>query len=181
MCARLALALGADLSRRLYPNTGPLIRDRHQAPIAEALLAIAHPRWQRFAEVAVWQPSRGWIDLGFHDAHQRMFVATEIQSNLRRLEQLVRWSTAKAESLPSWEGWAHLGQVTASRLLVVRDTRATRRTVDEFRGLLRTAFPADGRETLESLTGVSAWPGPAMLWAEPDRARPGVYRIVARR
>ena len=33
--ARLAAALGSDLSVRLYPNTGPTIRDRHQARIAE--------------------------------------------------------------------------------------------------------------------------------------------------
>jgi len=179
-CARIALALGADLSLRLYPNTGPAIRDRHQAPITEALLAIAHPRWHRFAEVAVRQPSRGWIDLAFHDPRQRVLVATEIQSDLRRLEQLIRWSTAKAESLPSWEGWTHLGEVTVSRLLVIRDTRATRQAFDEFRRLLRTAFPGDGREALESLTGVAGWPGAALLWAAPDRVRPGAYRIMAR-
>jgi hypothetical protein len=74
----------------------------------------------------------------------------------------------------------YLGEVTVSRLLVVRDTRATRRTVDEFRRLLRTAYPGDGSEALESLTGAAAWPGAALLWAEPDRARPGAYRIVAR-
>ena len=42
--ALLAAALGADLSVRLYPNTGPAIRDRHQARILEALLAMLHPR-----------------------------------------------------------------------------------------------------------------------------------------
>jgi transcriptional regulator with XRE-family HTH domain len=178
--ARIALALGADLSERLYPNTGPAIRDRYQAPIAEAILAITHPRWHRFAEVAVRQPSRGWIDLALHDPPQQVLVATEIQSDLRRLEQLIRWSTAKADSLPSWDGWTHLGSVTVSRLLVVRDTRATRQAVDAFRRLLRTAYPGDGREALESLTGVVAWPGAALLWAVPDRARPGAYRIVAR-
>ena len=43
--ARLAGALGADLAAHLYPNTGPVIRDRHQAGILEALLAARHPRW----------------------------------------------------------------------------------------------------------------------------------------
>lgn len=180
LCARIALALGCDLSHRLYPNTGPTIRDRHQAPITEALLAIAHPRWKRFAEVAVRQPSRGWIDLAFHDPRQRVVIATEIQSALRRIEQLIRWSTLKADSLPSWDGWTHLGDVTVSRLLVIRDTRTTRQTVDEYRRLLRAAYPGDGREALESLTGTAAWPGAALLWAEHDRARPGAYRIVAR-
>ena len=42
--ARLANALGADLAARLYPNTGPTIRDRHQAGILEALLSDLHSR-----------------------------------------------------------------------------------------------------------------------------------------
>jgi hypothetical protein len=56
--ARLATALGADLSVHIYPNTGPGIRDRHQACILEALLAGLHTRWQPFTEVAVRRPSR---------------------------------------------------------------------------------------------------------------------------
>ena len=181
ICARIAIALGADLSLRLYPNTGPAIRDRHQASIAEAVLAAAHPRWRRFVELAVRRPSRGWIDLAIHDPHKEVFVAAEIQSDLRRLEQLIRWSAAKAESLPSWVGWAQLGPVTISQLLVVRDTRATRRAVDDYRRQLGTAYPADGRDALEALSGTAAWPGAAMLWATPDQARSGRYQLVARR
>src|SRR5262245_5233393 len=48
---RIGLALGADFSRRLYPNTGPTIRDRHQAPISEGIFAIVHPRWRRYVEI----------------------------------------------------------------------------------------------------------------------------------
>ena len=95
--ARLAIALGADLAARLYPSTGPLIRDRHQAAILEALLAVR-------------RPSRDWIDVALHDPRERTIVATEIQSELRRFEQLIRWSGEKAVSLPSWDGWAHLGE-----------------------------------------------------------------------
>ena len=35
---RLAAVLGCDLSVRLFPNTGPAIRDRFQARIVEALI-----------------------------------------------------------------------------------------------------------------------------------------------
>lgn len=90
-CLRLAISLGADLPLRLYPSTGPAVRDRHQSAIAEAVLAGLHPRWRTFTEVATHRPSRGWIDLGLHDAQAAVFVATEIQSDLRRLEQLLRW------------------------------------------------------------------------------------------
>lgn len=41
---RVAAVLGADLSERLFPTTGPTIRDRHQAQILEALLTVLHPR-----------------------------------------------------------------------------------------------------------------------------------------
>lgn len=164
--ARLAIALGDDLALRLYPNTGPTIRDRHQAAIAEALLAHAHPRWRSNLEIAVRRPSRGWIDVGLFDPHAMLMVAVEIQSELRRLDQLIRWSAEKAASLPSWEGWATLGPgVTTSQLLLVRETRATKAVGREFRRLLRAAYPADPEDALASLRGMGVWPGAAVLWA----------------
>jgi len=168
--ARLAVALGADLSVRLYPNTGPLIRDRHQARIAECLLAGRHPRWQPFGEVRVLRPSRGWIDLALHEARERVIVATEIQSTLNRLEQLIRWAEEKALSLPSWDGWGRLGEEPSiSRLLVVRRTRATRAVAADFAQQLRVAYPAHPDDAIAALTTATApWPGPALVWAVVD-------------
>jgi hypothetical protein len=132
--------LGADFSGRLYPSTGPAIHDRRQAPILECLLRECHPRRRPFTEIAVRHPSRGWIDAGFHEARERVMVATEIQRALHRLEQLIRWSATKAESLPSWDGWTHLGDAPGiSRLLVVRRTRATRQIAAEFASQLSSA------------------------------------------
>jgi transcriptional regulator with XRE-family HTH domain len=166
--ARLAVALGADLAIRLYPNTGPLVRDRHQARIAEGLLEIVHPRWRPFPEVRVLRPSKGWIDLAFHEARQRVVVATEIQSEINRLEELIRWADEKARSLPSWDGWPMLGEPPAiSRLLVGRRTRATKTVAAQFERQLRLAYPAHPDDALEALTGAQAdWPGPAMIWAD---------------
>jgi transcriptional regulator with XRE-family HTH domain len=168
VCARLAVALGADISHRLYANTGPLVRDRHQGRIEEALLAACDPRWHGFGEVRVTRPSRGWIDLAFHEPRERVIVATEIQSELQRLEQLIRWSAEKAASLPSWEGWDRLGEPPAiSRLLVVRRTRATRAVAAEFAAQLRLAYPAHPDDALAALTTLTTpWPGPAITWAE---------------
>ena len=179
--ARIAAALGSDLSVRLYPNTGSTIRDRHQARIVESLLGLIHPRWQAFPEVAVRRPSRGWIDVGLLDSRSSVFVAVEVQSEIRRLEQLVRWSSEKAASLPSWEGWAHLGSMPeVSQLLVVRDTRATRSVAKEFRRTIAAAYPADPEDALAALTGSTQWPGPAVLWAKAD-GEGGRMRIFARR
>lgn len=177
--ARLATALGDDLALRLYPNTGPTIRDRHQAAIAEALLGYAHPRWRSFLEIAVRRPSRGWIDVGLLDPHAMVMVAVEIQSELRRLDQLIRWSAEKAASLPSWEGWASLGPaITTSQLLIVRETRATKAVGREFRRLLRTGFPADPEDALASLRGMAIWPGAAVVWAVQGAG--GHIRFAAR-
>jgi transcriptional regulator with XRE-family HTH domain len=169
---RLASALGADLSTRVYPNTGPAIRDRHQARMLELVLGRLHPRWGPFTEVAVRRPSRGWIDLGLHDSAAHLFIAGELESGLHRLEQQIRWSAEKAASLPSWEGWAHLGEEPASsRLLVVRRTRATRAVAREFGRQLRVAYPAHPDDALAALTGTAPWPGSALVWAVLDGPR----------
>jgi transcriptional regulator with XRE-family HTH domain len=170
--ARLAVALGADLSTRLYPNTGPLVRDRHQGAILEALLVARHPRWNPYIELRVLRPSRGWIDAAFHEPAEGVVVATEIQSELHRVEQLVRWSGEKAASLPSWEGWERLGQPRVSQLLVVRRTRATRVIAADFAQQLRVAYPAHPDDAVAALTRPGTpWPGPALVWAEAGHGR----------
>ena len=160
MYARIAAALGADLAARVYPNTGPRIHDRHQARMAEVVIGALHPRWRITPEVAVRRPVRGWIDLALEDPAHGLVVATELESDLRRMEQLIRWSAEKSDAIGA-----------TSRLLVVRWTRANRGVVADARRLLREAYPADTRDALESLTGTAAWPGPAMLWARIDRGR----------
>jgi transcriptional regulator with XRE-family HTH domain len=177
--AKLAVALGADLGSRLYPNTGPKIRDRFQAPILEALITQVHRHWRPYPEVSVRHPSRGWIDVLLHDARTETAIATEIQSDLRRLEQLLRWFPEKVASLPSWEGWAHLGAVTTtSQLLIVRSTRATRTIGREFQRQLAAAYPAHPADALAALTGTAPWPGAALVWAEIERDR---VRFIGRR
>ena len=167
--AGIAVPLGADLATRSIPNTGPLIRDRHQAAILEALLGVLHPRWQAFTEVAVHRPNRGWIDAVLHEPRDRLAIATELQSELRRLEQLVRWSAAKAASLPSWDGWDRLGeQPRIDRLLIVRRTRATREVAAAHDRQLRVAFPTHPDDALASLTGTAPWAGPALVWSVVD-------------
>jgi transcriptional regulator with XRE-family HTH domain len=167
--SRLSVALGADLSTRLYPNTGPAIRDRYQARMLEALLSCLDRRWHAFTEVAVRRPARDSIDVVLHDPRARVLVANEIQSELRRIEQVVRWSGEKAASLPSWDAWSQLGDPpSVSQLLVLRRTRATRVVASEFQRQLRVAYPAHPDDALAALTGAAAWPGSAMIWAVVD-------------
>lgn len=176
--AKLGTALGADLTARLYPNTGPTIRDRHQARIFEALLGMLGGGWRRYSEVTVWKPVRGAIDAVLHDPRQEVVVAAEIESDLRRIEQTVRWSKEKADALQSWTGWpAILSQAgpapRVSQLLIVRRTRANERVAREFAQQLALAYPAHPEDALAALRGEKAWPGSALIWAriEKDRVR----------
>jgi transcriptional regulator with XRE-family HTH domain len=169
---RLAAVLGADLALRLYPNTGPAIHDRISAPILEHVVAVRHPRWDPYLEAAVRSPSRGWIDLLLHEPRERILIAAEIVSMLHRLEQLIRWSATKAESLPSWDGWAHLPDPpTIGRLLVVRRTRANRQVARELERQLRVSYPAHPDDAIAALTGTTPWPGAALVWAEVAAGR----------
>jgi len=129
--------LGADLSVRLYPTTGPRIHDRIQAPILEELFRIVHPRWRRFAEVGVTRPARGFVDAVFGLGPGAVVVATEVESSIRRLEQQIRWAHDKADSLPSAAAWplivpADGPRPVVSRLLVVRATQANREVARTF-------------------------------------------------
>jgi len=178
VCARLAVPLGADLAARLYPNTGPVIRDRHQARILEALLRLLHPRWRPFLEATVWKPVRGAIDAVLLDPVASVVVACEIESDLRRIEQTIRWSKEKAEALSSWSGWPGvLGAGGAaprvSNLLIVRRTRANRSTAADFARQLTLAYPAHPADAVAGLRSESPWPGGAMVWTvlERDRVR----------
>ncbi len=163
--ARIGAVLGADFNGHLYANTGPSIRDRHQAPILEHLLSVLNPRWQPFPEAAVRRPSRGWIDCVLHDPETAVLIATEIVSELRRIEQLIRWSKEKANSLPSWDGWSRLpGPPAVSQLLILRRTRANATLAREFERQLRLAWPGHPGDALASLMGSEAWPGPTLLW-----------------
>jgi transcriptional regulator with XRE-family HTH domain len=181
--AKLATPLGADLATRLYPNTGPTIRDRHQARILEALLAELHPRWRPHVEVPVWKPARGSIDLVLLEERQRAIVAIEIESHLRRLEQIIGWSREKADALPSWSRWPSI-EVAAgvappiSQLLVVRRTRANHDVVREFSRQLVVAYPAHPDDAVTALVGTEPWPGPALVWAAIE---PGAVRLLRRR
>jgi len=175
----LSTVLGADLSVRVYPTTGPSIRDAFQARIAEELLRIAAPTWRRSVEVAVYRPARGFVDLVLDEPTQAIAVATEIQSRIDRLEQLIRWADDKAHALPSSDMWRFLDkEPSISRLLVIRSTAVTRAIAQRFHATLATAYPARCADVYRALTvPATPWPGAGILWADIDRDR---VRILER-
>ncbi len=161
----IAAALGCDLSVRMFPGTGPRIRDRIQVAMSEALIASLHPRWRIQPEVPVYRPVRGVIDVVLADASAHVAVPTELQSELRRVEQQIRWSVQKADALAAMP---ELAGEHVSRLLVVRNTAAMRETVRAAARTLSPAYPAKVADVIASLTADRPWPGAAMLWANVE-------------
>lgn len=171
--ARVAQVLGADLGVRLYAGTGPRIYDHLQAPMLKAFLQLLHLRWARRLEVPVYGQARGVIDLVIEDPREPAVVACEAQSQLRRLEQQVRWATMKADALTAARlrvdsDDAAQGHGTVSRLLLLRSTQSSRHVVTEFHELLTVAYPARYADLFAAVTGTAPWPGPGLLWCTID-------------
>ena len=164
----IATALGMEASIKLFPAVGPRIHDRVSAPITDALLGVSHARWARHLEVSVTKPDRGVIDLVLTEENAGDIVATEIQGQLRRVEQQLRWAGQKADSLASAAGWPWgVREPRVSRLLVLRSTAETRALVRGLSELFRAAYPVSGEGAWRALTsGRERWPGNALLWAE---------------
>ena len=156
--------LGADLGVRYFPGSGPRIRDRFQAPIVEGLVRALDGGWVAHPEVPVSRPVRGVIDLVLR--RETEVLACEVQSELRRVEHVIRWSSEKAAALNGTDAPA------ASRLLVIRSTTQTREIARLFEATLRAAYPARTLDAFLALTTAGhSWRGPAILWARLEGGR----------
>ena len=166
----IAGALGGSVNVRLHPGTGPRLADPIQARITEALVRILDDRWTRMLEVPVYRPVRGVIDLVVHDRAANIAVAIEIQSQMRRLEQQVRWSNEKAMALPSADFWRFIDpEPKVDRLLILRSTRVNRELASRFSETLATAYPGPTANAYRALTSPDGgWPGSAVLWSTVD-------------
>jgi transcriptional regulator with XRE-family HTH domain len=169
----IGAALGGDLGVRIFPGTGPRIKDRLQAPMIEALIRQLDPRWTATPEVAV-PKVRGFIDLALGLRDGTNGVACEAQSELRSIDTVVRRALEKSDALRD----LGIAGTRVSPMLLIRSTTATRNIVRTFSGTLGAAFPARVESTLAALRGGDTeWPGPAMLWARLER---GVAEILDR-
>lgn len=163
----IAVGLGADLSVRFYAGAGPRLHDRFQAAMTEALLRSLDPRWRAELEVSIIRPARGVIDVVLTDRAGPTTIAGEVYSELRRLEQQIRWSAEKSAGLATRlaDDDPLAASRDVSRLLVLRSTIATRDIARRYEATLATAYPARTRDVVLALTTPSgAWPGPGIVW-----------------
>jgi hypothetical protein len=159
-----------QLGVRLYAGSGPLVRDHLQSSMLGAMLEAIDPVWRPTLEVAVQRPIRGVIDLVL-EGPEPPLIACEAHSDLRRLEQQVRWSRAKAEALADARG------TSVSRLLLLRSTTRTRALAAEFGPFLQTAYPGRHVDAVASLRSAVPWPGDAIIWC---RVEGGVATVMER-
>jgi transcriptional regulator with XRE-family HTH domain len=177
--AAIGDVLNADLSVRFYPSGGPALRDRHPARLVESL--VEAPRIRRgepFSRLLSFVQHAAGSTPSSCARNRSSSWKCEAESTLHRLEQQVRRHAAKAESLPSaelWRGTTSAGTAgpEASRLLLLRSTRANREIAADFRSTLATAYPARSADVYAALTGAGPWPGSGILWATvtPQGAR----------
>lgn len=179
----IGVALGADLSLRYFPGTGPRLHDRLQARMIETFLSCLDRRWSAAFEVPVTQPSRGVIDVVLTDGSSPAIVASEAQSELRRLEQQVRWGTEKAEGLTRQLARHEApGSVrVVSRLLILRSTVATRDLARRYEATLAAVYPARTADVIRALTTPDApWPGAGIVWVRVDADDVTLLRLPPR-
>lgn len=166
--AAVATAMGADLSIRFFPGSGPRITDRHQARMIEALLRALSPAWKPHLEVPVFRPARGFVDVVFERIDRPLLVVSEAQSTLPRLEQQIRWAAEKAASIASSDLVGHGPMPAISKLLILRSTAVTRDLARSFEATLRVAYPVRARDAVASLLEGAPWPGDAIVWVRID-------------
>lgn len=164
----LGLALGADVSVRLFPTTTPRIRDHLQAAMLEALLRrLDSARWRARPEVPV-PAARGVIDLVLRSSSDELAIACEAHSQLRSVDLVLRRLQEKTLALAALDG----GRRMVSGLLLVRSTLATRDVIRLHTAAFETALPGSCSVAMAALSGPSAsWPGPTLLWARVEGGR----------
>jgi transcriptional regulator with XRE-family HTH domain len=147
-----ALDVRVDLVGRWRGGDADRLLSRGHSRLAErfARVARAHPGWTFEPEVSFSiYGERGIVDqLGWHEAAAHLLVVelktefTDVNEMMGTLDRKVRLARTIAES----RGWRP-AQVSA--WVIVLDTRTNRRHAAEHDSLLRSKFPADGRQ-LES-------------------------------
>jgi transcriptional regulator with XRE-family HTH domain len=185
---RVAAALEArvDLTARWRAGELDRLLDAGHAALVGAVIArlIGSGGWTAAPEVSfAIYGERGSIDVLAWHSTRRVLLVIEVKTELTDLQALLSTTDRKrrlALRIGAERGWA------ADRVglwVVVGDTRTNRRRLAQHHGLLRAAYPDDGRR-------VAAWlrdPGQAIAafsflsYAHARGARPTSVRRVRRR
>jgi transcriptional regulator with XRE-family HTH domain len=176
--ARAAAVLGATFKFAIYADDAPLIHDAAHARIVERLLALRHRRWRATVEAPIPGPGPGRRSADVRLDHGRDIVLIEVETRIRRLEEIVREQHDKRTAVREALGAAAqepLGVPAHANLrihvvLVVPPTRHHRALVRAHPETIRTAYPAPSTALRAALTAPTGdWPGDGLLWIAAGR------------
>lgn len=156
--ARASACLGADFRIQLYPERAPLLFDAAHARMVERLLARRHRSWRATVEAPVPGPGRRSVDVQLERSGQVVLV--EVETRVRRLEEVIRALHAKRAAVASSAGGRPVHVV-----LAVPPTRHHQTLMRTNVETLRVAFPVPSTALSASLSSsAGAWPGDGLLW-----------------
>ena len=157
----VAQSVGHDASVRLYPSSGPRVRDHVQVRMLEALLRALI----RAGSAASRCPSIGRCAASstscLDDASPTSSFPAKAHSALHAVDAQVRWAAQKTDALPSATGWPWGidGDPARSRLLLLRDTAANRALVGSAAAMFRAAYPGSYRRGPPGAHGIRSMAG----------------------
>jgi transcriptional regulator with XRE-family HTH domain len=135
---RLFLFLGHKVVVTAYP-TGEPLRDAGQVRLLERFNVRISPDWRRFSEAVLPNPGdlRAWDEL----LRGPVTIGVEAETRPRDLQATQRSISGKQRD-------SGVDRV----VLLVADTRANRRLLQDHIGMLRQTFPLDTRSCLAALS-----------------------------
>ena len=143
---RVARALGARLDLRVSWNGEMLDRlldAAHAAIVDDVIATLATLGWETAVEVSFnVHGERGSIDILARHPASNMILVVEVKSVIPDVQAMVMALDRKARLAPIVArglGWAVAG---IARLLVVSESRTSRRRVEAHRALFKAALPA---------------------------------------
>jgi transcriptional regulator with XRE-family HTH domain len=171
-----AICAGLDIRLELQPrwrggDLDRMLSRRHSAlhESVTRVLAVAFPEWEIAPEVSfsIYR-ERGVIDLLLWHPGRRALLLIELKTDIVDVGEMLGTLDKKrrlAWKIAEEKGWA---PQTVSAWIVISGSRTNERRVSEFQAMLRSAYPADGRQIRAwlrdpqgSIAALSLWPAAA--------------------
>jgi hypothetical protein len=124
--------------------------------VVDRLLRMTHRSWRPVVEASVPGPGRRSVDVRLERSGEVVLV--EVETRLRRLEEIVRELHSKREAFGGEGQSVHV-------VLVLPPTRNHRAVARAHPALVKAAFPTPSGDLLSALgSGTGRWPGDGILW-----------------
>jgi transcriptional regulator with XRE-family HTH domain len=163
--ASIGAALGLELSMRVYPAKGIVLRDEKQLRHVEHLVAVAHPSWSPLVEARASTDPQDMraIDLVLRSAVE--VCCFEVERDLRDWQAQLRADLLKRDALAAREARP------VRFILAVPDTRRMRALVRDHAPFIRATLPAPSRHIWASIRSGKPIDADDLLWLPPMPAR----------